>query len=103
MDILHIVLGCSGPWYSNSPLVTGMFGRTAAFTFQQDLYAFTHLNPLQGLVDAGGLIMVDRPTLAVWVVDSHMLKYIELPPNRFVQVIQPLPSVMKCHCHPIFV
>ena len=90
MDILHIVLGCSGPWYSNSPLVTGMFGRTAAFTFQQDLYAFTHWNPLQGLVDAGGLIMVDRPTLAVWVVDSHMLKYIELPPNQFVQVIQPL-------------
>ena len=52
MDILHIVLGCSWPWYSNSP-----FGRTAAFTFQQDLYAFTHWNPLQGLVDAGGLII----------------------------------------------
>ena len=83
MDILHIVLGCSGPWYSNAPLITGMFGRTAAFTFQQDLNAFTHWNPLQGLVDAGGLIMVDRP--------SHMLKYIiELPPNQFVQVIQPL-------------
>ena len=56
MDILHIVLGCSGPWYSNAPLITGMFGRTAAFTFQQDLNAFTHWNPLQGLVGAGGLI-----------------------------------------------
>ena len=55
-----------------------MFGRTAASTFQQDMYVCLHA--LESLARSGRCRGY-RPTLAVWIVASHMLKYVELHPQ----------------------